>query len=93
MQIRLTDGQKAFIRDGIQSGRFTCMEDALQEALTLWEDRERRRAEILSAVDQAEAAFAAREERRITTREETAQLANEIKRRGLANLTSESDPH
>ena len=91
MEVRLTDDQKAFIRDGIQSGRFTCEEDALQEALSLWEGRERRRAEILAAVDQSEASFARGEGRRITTREETAQLADEIKRRGLARLTADPE--
>lgn len=50
-------------------------EDALQEALSLWEERERRRSEILAAADQAEASFARGEGRRIMTREETVQLA------------------
>jgi hypothetical protein len=63
--------------------------DALREALSLWEIRERRRAEILAAVDQAEASLARGEGRRITTREQTAQLAEEIKRRGLSRLTGE----
>jgi Arc/MetJ-type ribon-helix-helix transcriptional regulator len=75
MQVHLTDDQKAFIRDGIQSGRFSREEDALQEALSLWERRERRRAEILAAVDVAEASFARGEGRRIATREEAAQFA------------------
>src|SRR5438128_6345934 len=90
MQVHLTDDQKAFIREGIQSGRFAREEDALQEALSLWEGRERRRAEILAAVDQAEASSARGEGRKITTREETAQLADEIKRRGLARLARET---
>ena len=89
MEVRFTDDQKAFIRQAIQSGRYSREEDAVQEALSLWEERERRRAEILAAVDQAEASFARGEGRRITTREETAQLADDIKRRGLARLTPE----
>jgi hypothetical protein len=60
--------------------------------MTTWDDRERRRAGILSAVDQAEAAFARGEGRRITTREEAARLADEIKRRGLAKLRGEKEP-
>jgi Arc/MetJ-type ribon-helix-helix transcriptional regulator len=85
MQVQLTDDQKAFI----QAGRFAHEEDALKEALSLWEVRERRRAEILAAVDEAEASFARGEGRRVTTIEETAQLAGEIKRRGLARLNAE----
>ena len=88
MEVQLTDDQKAFIQEAIQTGRFAREEDALQEALSLWEGRERRRAEILAAVDQAEASFARGDGRRVTTREEAAQLADEIKRRGLARLNA-----
>jgi len=52
-------------------------------------DRERRRTEVLAAVDRAEASFARGEGRRIRTREETAELADEIKRRGLSRLAAE----
>lgn len=44
-----------FLPQAIQSGRYRSEEDALRDALSLWEARERRRAEILAAVDQAEA--------------------------------------
>jgi Arc/MetJ-type ribon-helix-helix transcriptional regulator len=91
MEVQLTDDQRAFIRQAIETGRYAREEDALQEALSLWEGHERRRAEILAAVDQAEVSFARGEGRRITTREETAELADEIKRRGLARLVSEQD--
>jgi Arc/MetJ-type ribon-helix-helix transcriptional regulator len=91
MEVQLTDDQRAFIRQAIETGRYAREEDALQEALSLWEGREHRRAEILAAVDQAEVSFARGEGRRITTREETAELADEIKRRGLARLVSEQD--
>jgi Arc/MetJ-type ribon-helix-helix transcriptional regulator len=91
MELQFTDDQKAFVRQGIQSGRYTREEDALREALSLWEGRERRRAEILAAVDQAEASLARGEGRRITTREETSQLAEEINRRGMARLAAQQD--
>jgi len=91
MEVKLTDDQKAFVREAIESGRYSREEDALREALSLWEIRERRRAEILAAVDQAEASFARGEGRRITTREQTAQLAGEIKRRGLSRLAAEEN--
>jgi Arc/MetJ-type ribon-helix-helix transcriptional regulator len=80
MEVHLTDDQKAFIRQAIDAGRIAREEDAVQEALSLWERRERRRAEILAAVDQAEASLASGEGRRITTRPEAAQLADEIKK-------------
>jgi putative addiction module CopG family antidote len=89
MEVQLTDDQKAFIRDGIQTGRYTREEDALQDALFLWESRERRRAEILAAIDQAEASFARGEGRKVTTRQEAEQLADDIKRRGVDRLNAE----
>lgn len=48
MEVQLTPDQKAFVRQAIQTGRLHREEDAVQEALALWEERERTRAEILS---------------------------------------------
>jgi putative addiction module CopG family antidote len=89
MEVHLTEDQKAFIRQAVDSGRFVHEEDALKEALSLWESRERRRAEILAAVDQAEASFARGEGRRIVTREDASQLANDIKTRGSSRVAAE----
>jgi Arc/MetJ-type ribon-helix-helix transcriptional regulator len=89
MEVQLTSDQKAFVRQAIESGRYSREEDALQDALLLWENRERRRLEILAAADQAEASFARGEGRRVVTREEAAQLADDIKRRGMARLARE----
>ena len=86
MEGQLTADQKAFARQAVESGRYNREEDALQEALSLWERQERRRAEILAAVDQAEASLARGEGRRVTTQQEATQLADEIKRRGLSRL-------
>jgi Arc/MetJ-type ribon-helix-helix transcriptional regulator len=87
MEVQFTDDQKAFVRQAIESGRrYSREEDALRDALSLWEGRERRRVENLAAVDQAEASNSRGDVRRITTREEAAQLADRIKRRGLERL-------
>src|SRR5881396_3877935 len=66
MEAHLTPDQKAFVRQAIESGRLQREEDAIQEALALWEARERSRAEILTAVDAAEASLAAGKGRVIT---------------------------
>ena len=58
MNVELTTEQQAFVRQGMESGRYSKEEDTLRDALTLWETRERRRAELLSAVDEAEISFA-----------------------------------
>ena len=66
MEVQLTPDQKAFVRQAIESGRLHREEDAVQEALSLWEERERSRAEILTAVDVAEASIERCEGRTIT---------------------------
>ena len=63
----------------------------MQEAMSLWEERERRRLEILAAVEQAEVSLARGEGRRITTHEEVTQLTQDIKRRGMARLSAEQN--
>jgi hypothetical protein len=60
----------------------------VQEALSLWKQRERTRAEILAAVDLAEASVA-RGEGRVITQESMRQLADEVKQRGRNRLTAE----
>jgi Arc/MetJ-type ribon-helix-helix transcriptional regulator len=80
--------QKAFVRQAIASGCLHGEEDAIQEALSLWEERERTRAEILAAVDAAEASLA-RGGGRTVTQESMRQLADEVKQRGRARLANE----
>jgi Arc/MetJ-type ribon-helix-helix transcriptional regulator len=89
MEVQFTPDQKAFVREAIESGRLRREEDAVEEALSLWEERERRRLEILIAVDKAEEAFASGEGRSVTTPEEVRQLAEDVKRRGTARLNDE----
>ena len=55
MEVQLTPEQEAFIRQAISSGRLNRAEDAIQQALSLWEKQERNRVEILAAFDEAEA--------------------------------------
>jgi putative addiction module CopG family antidote len=81
MEIRLTPDQEAFVRRAIESGRFTRAEEAVAEALLFWEERERRRMEILVTVDQAEASLA-QGKGRIITQKSMKELATDVKRRG-----------
>jgi Arc/MetJ-type ribon-helix-helix transcriptional regulator len=88
MEVQLSPDQKAFVRQAIESGRLRREEDAVQEAFSLWEERERTRAETLAAVDDAESSLA-RGEGRIVTRESMRELAEQVKRRGRARLAAE----
>lgn len=88
MKIELSDDQKAFARQAVEAGRLHREEDAVEEALGLWEERERRRAHILASVDIAETSFARGDGREITE-ESMCQLASEVKKRGRIRLTAE----
>jgi Arc/MetJ-type ribon-helix-helix transcriptional regulator len=88
MEVHLTPDQQAFVRLGIESGRFHTEADAVAEALALWEERERARAEILAAVDTAEASLDNGEGIEITE-QSTRELAERVKRRGRAQLEVE----
>jgi hypothetical protein len=88
MEVEPTPDQQALIRDAIASGRLHRPEEAAQQAFSLWEERERRRAEILAAVDIAEASLA-RGQGRVITEESMHQLAEDVKRRGRARLAGE----
>jgi Arc/MetJ-type ribon-helix-helix transcriptional regulator len=90
MEGQFTPDQKAFVRQAIESGRLRGEEDAVKEALSLWEDRERRRLEILSAVDEAEASLA-RGEGRPIAQESMRELADSVKQRGRARLAAEQN--
>jgi hypothetical protein len=89
MEIQLTPDQKAFVRQAIENGRLHREEDAVQEALALWE--ERARAEVLAAVDEAEASLI-HGGGRIITQQSMRDLAGEVKQRGRARLEVEQPP-
>ena len=80
MEVELTPAQPAFVRRAIETGRLRRPE-AVREALSLWEDCERARAEVLLAIDDAEADLKAGHYADYTN-ETLAQLAAELKREG-----------
>ena len=88
MNVELTPDQRAFVQRAIESGRFSGEEEAVQEALALWEERERRRLEILAMLDEADASLARGEGREITE-ESMKALAEEVKQRGRRRLAAE----
>lgn len=88
MDVTLTPDQRAFAQRAIESGRFDREEEAVKEALLLWEERERRRIDILSALDDAEAALA-RGEGTPITEESMAALAEEAKARLRRRIAAE----
>lgn len=88
MDVQLTPDQRAFARRAIESGRFHSEEEAVVEALALWEQRERQRAEFLLTLEEARASLA-HGEGRVVTEQSMQQLATEVKERGRARLLAE----
>ena len=88
MDVQLTADQKAFIRNAIQSGRFHREEEAVEEALSLWEERERRRMEFVATLNDAKQSLE-RGEGRVITEESMRELAEDTKQRGRARLAAE----
>jgi putative addiction module CopG family antidote len=92
MEVHLTHDQEAFIRNAMQSGRFLREEEAVQEALSLWEERERKRAEFLATLHDAKASLS-RGEGRAITQDSMRELAEELIKRGQTLLAPEQpDP-
>ena len=88
MEVLLTPAQKAFVQRAVENGRLQSEEDAVREALFLWEERERGRIEFLATIDEARAALTRREGRMIT-QESVRDLAAEVRERGRARLIAE----
>jgi len=87
MEVQLTPDQEAFVRQAIDSGRLHHAEEAVQQALSLWESRERSRVEILCALDEAESDLGAGNFSDYSE-ESLPRLAEELKREARASLSS-----
>jgi putative addiction module CopG family antidote len=88
MEIELTADQRAFARHAVEAGRLGSEEEAVKEALALWEERERRRVEFRATIDEARASLA-RGEGRPITQESMRELSAAVKERGRARLIAE----
>jgi len=88
MEVELTSDQRAFARHAVETGRLRSEEDAVEEALALWEERERRRVEFGATLDEARASLA-RGEGRPITQASMRELSAEVRARGRARLIAE----
>jgi Arc/MetJ-type ribon-helix-helix transcriptional regulator len=88
MDVQLTPDQEEFARRVVETGRLRSERDAVAEALALWEERERRRAELLCSIEEARAALA-RGEGRVITEESMRELSAAVRERGRARLVAE----
>jgi len=89
MDIQFSRDQQTFVREAIATGRIVNEEEAVRQALSLWEERERVRVEMLSKISRAQESVARGEGRRINSEDDLRQLASDVKQRGLARLRAE----
>jgi antitoxin ParD1/3/4 len=87
MEIRPTPEQEELIHQAIEAGRFESAEDAVKEALSLWEQRERE--EFRATLDAGEASIVCGEGIPITL-QSMRNLAAEVKRRGRTRVARPS---
>jgi Arc/MetJ-type ribon-helix-helix transcriptional regulator len=90
MEVTLNPEHAAFVRNAIAAGRISREEDAVQEALDLWTERQRRREEILAVVDRSDASLA-EGKGRVITAESMRELAKDVKSRGREWLRENAD--
>ena len=83
MEVELTPDQQAFVQLAIRNGRYRSAEDAVREAMLYWEERERARAELTAAIDEADADLDAGRFRDYTDAA-LSMLAEELKNEGRA---------
>ncbi len=88
MNVELTADQREFVQRAIESGRIATEDEAVRQALKLWEERERRREEILTMLDEADASLARGEGIPITD-ESMKALAEEAKQRLRQRIAAE----
>ena len=87
MQIQLSPEQRSFVEMGIQQGRFRDPEEAMQEALSLWIERERVRLELLAEIEAGD--DSPRENDTVLdSDEEIADFLAGVEQRGLVRLSS-----
>lgn len=83
MQVDLTPEQTDVVRHAIAKGRLRDQAQAVQEAMSLWIDRERSRLEMLASLDAASESVARGEGLPITPDGMTALVEDIIERCGV----------
>jgi Arc/MetJ-type ribon-helix-helix transcriptional regulator len=88
VEVHLSADQQAFVRQAIADGRLHDEQEAVREALALWEERERRRRQIIVSVEAARAEHT-RGAGQIMTAESMRELASDVKAGGHKRLSAE----
>jgi putative addiction module CopG family antidote len=85
MHIQLTPEQSSFVDLGIEEGRFRNSEEAVRQALALWEKQERARVELLASLDLSDQSLDSGDGETYTS-ESLDELVDSVKTHGMAKL-------
>jgi Arc/MetJ-type ribon-helix-helix transcriptional regulator len=88
MEVTLSPDQQAYVKLAIESGRVASEQEAVAEALALWEERERHRLAFVESLSEARASLS-RGEGRSLTEESLKELSSSVKERGRERLAAE----
>ena len=91
MQIDLTPEQDELVRRAIAAGRFARPEEAVTQAMTLWAEAERERAELIASLDEADAEYERGDFIRIETEDQRRAFVDDVMRRVEARLAGRPD--
>lgn len=85
MEIEFTPEQKSHIDLSMEQGRIQSPEEAVKDALSLWEERERARLDLLAEIDAGDSSFEGGEIV-FESEESIAAWIEGVKQRGRAKL-------
>jgi Arc/MetJ-type ribon-helix-helix transcriptional regulator len=86
MEIELTPDQNALIQDAMKKGHYRSPLEAVKAALTMWEERERTRLELIEELEEADRSIDAGEGIEINSEEELIDFFEAVKQRGRARI-------
>jgi hypothetical protein len=86
MEVHLSHDQEALIRESIAEGRLSRPEEAFEQAMSLWEERERSRMELLADIEAGDLSLAQGLGRTIRSRDELAQMVKDVSTRAAARM-------
>lgn len=87
MEIELTPEQDSLVSLGIEQGRFRRREDAVRDAMALWEEQERARIDLLAKIEAGESSCNEGDPI-LDSDEAVAAFFDDIKQRGRAKLAT-----
>ena len=82
MEIELTPEQDALVQEAMRKGHYRSSQEVAKAAMSLWEERERARLELLEALQEGEESAVRGGWIELNSDEEVTEFFEDVKRRG-----------